>query len=107
MNIATSYSIRGFRRRLLIFALCFGLVTIGCIYVNFNPIAFFTEFHYVKNLLGEMFMPDFKRTFSSPSISLSIAQTLSMAFLGTLFGCITALGLGFMAAGNIMPWKGI
>lgn len=36
-------------------------------------------------------------------IYVGIAQTLAMAFLGTLLGTIGALGVGFLAARNVMP----
>jgi phosphonate transport system permease protein len=36
-------------------------------------------------------------------IYVGIAQTVAMAFLGTLIGTIFALGLGFLAAKNTMP----
>jgi phosphonate transport system permease protein len=37
------------------------------------------------------------------NIYIGIAQTIAMAFLGTLLGTIFALGLGFLAARNTMP----
>lgn len=37
------------------------------------------------------------------NIYTGIAQTIAMAFLGTLLGTIFALGLGFLAAKNTMP----
>jgi phosphonate transport system permease protein len=42
-------------------------------------------------------------TWSYAQIYVGIAQTLAMAFLGTLLGTIGALGVGFLAARNIMP----
>ena len=37
------------------------------------------------------------------AIYTGIAQTIAMAFLGTLLGTIFALALGFLAAKNTMP----
>ena len=42
-------------------------------------------------------------TWSYRQIYAGIAQTLAMAFLGTLLGTIGALGVGFLAARNVMP----
>ena len=42
-------------------------------------------------------------TWSYRQIYVGIAQTLAMAFLGTLLGTIGALGVGFLAARNVMP----
>lgn len=43
-------------------------------------------------------------TWSYRQIYVGIAQTLAMAFLGTLLGTIGALGVGFLAARNVMPF---
>lgn len=42
-------------------------------------------------------------TWQYRQIYVGIAQTIAMAFLGTLLGTIFALGLGFLAAKNTMP----
>ncbi len=42
-------------------------------------------------------------TWAYDQIYVGIAQTLAMAFLGTLLGTIGALGVGFLAARNVMP----
>jgi phosphonate transport system permease protein len=42
-------------------------------------------------------------TWNYASIYLGIAQTVAMAFLGTLMGTVIAIGLGFLAARNTMP----
>jgi phosphonate transport system permease protein len=42
-------------------------------------------------------------SWSYAQIYVGIAQTVAMAFLGTLIGTIFALGLGFLAAKNTMP----
>lgn len=42
-------------------------------------------------------------TWQYGNIYTGIAQTIAMAFLGTLLGTIFALGLGFLAAKNTMP----
>jgi phosphonate transport system permease protein len=75
------------------------------VFVGFNPLGFFTEFHYVRDLLGEMLMPEFRQVFSNPTVWGSVQQTLSMAFLDTLFGCMAALVLAFCAASNVMLVK--
>jgi len=94
-----------FRYRLTYLIAALTVLGAGCMFVGFNPLGFFTEFHYVRDLLGEMLMPEFSQVFSNPTVWGSVLQTLSMAFLGTLFGCLAALVLAFCAASNVMPVK--
>ncbi len=88
-----------------IFSVSAIIVAVACIYMNFNPLGFFTEFHFVRDLLGEMFMPNYKVLADNSSIGFSILQTLSMAFLGTIYGGIIAVILAFLAAINTMPYR--
>jgi len=88
-----------------IFSISAVVVALACIYLNFNPIGFFSEFHYVRDLLGEMFMPNYHVLSDDSSTAYSILQTLSMAFLGTVYGGLIAIILGFLAASNTMPYS--
>lgn len=94
-----------YKQRATVFTVSVIIVSIACVYLDFNPIGIFTEFHYVKDLLGEMFMPNYKVITDNSSIPFSILQTLSMAFLGTLYGGIIAVIIAFLAASNTMPYK--
>ncbi len=94
-----------YKRRMTIFSVSALVVAVACIYMNFNPLGFFTEFHFVRDLLGEMFMPNYRMLADNPSIAYSILQTLSMAFLGTVYGGIIAVILAFLAALNTMPYR--
>jgi phosphonate transport system permease protein len=96
-----------FRNRVVYFIFTLAVLTAGCLFVNFNPVGFFIEFHYVKELLGEMLLPNFNQVFTNPTIWSAVVQTLSMAFLGTLFGCSAALILAFCAASNVMPVRAV
>ena len=94
-----------FKQKITIFSISVIVVSVACVYMDFNPLAFFTEFKYVQNLLGEMFMPNYRVLSDNASTGLSILQTLCMAFLGTLYGGILAVILAFFAASNTMPYK--
>ena len=54
-------------------------------------------------LVSRMFWWQEMDTWAYAQIYTGIAQTVAMAFLGTLLGTIFALGLGFLAARNTMP----
>jgi len=94
-----------YKRKVTIFSISVIVVAVACIYMNFNPIGFFTEFHFVRDLVGEMFMPNFAVLWNNSSIGFSVVQTMSMAFLGTVYGGIIAIILAFLAAANTMPIK--
>jgi phosphonate transport system permease protein len=94
-----------YKQRVTIFSISALVVFVACLYMDFNPIGFFTEFHFVRDLLGEMFMPNYHVLADDASTAFSIVQTLSMAFLGTLYGGIIAIILAFLAASNTMPYK--
>ncbi|AYL94478.1 phosphonate ABC transporter, permease protein PhnE [Mucilaginibacter celer] len=96
-----------YRQKATIFMVSAIFILLACIYLNFNPLMFFTEFHFVRDLLGEMFMPNYQMLYENTSTGLSILQTLSMAFLGTLYGGIIAFLLAFLAATNTMPYKAV
>ncbi len=94
-----------YKRKVTIFSIAVVVVSLSCIYLNFNPIGFFTEFHFVRDLLGEMFPPNYRVLSENSSTINAILQTLSMAFLGTVYGGIIAIILAFLAASNTMPYK--
>ena len=94
-----------YKQKVTYFSIAVLVVAAVCFYMNFNPIGLFTEFHYVKDLLDEMFPPNFRLLSENTSTANSILQTLSMAFLGTLYGGIIALMLAFLSAANTMPYK--
>lgn len=54
-------------------------------------------------LLARMFSWQDMQSWAYAQIYTGIAQTVAMAFLGTLLGTVFALGLGFLAARNTMP----
>ena len=80
------------------------LVVIGfSVYLEFDFLLLFTDFHYLVALAEEMTPPNIGILFSKSEIFLSIFQTISMAFLGTLIGGTTAIILAFLAAENTTP----
>ncbi len=94
-----------YKQRITAFSISAVVIFIACVYMNFNPIGIFTEFHFVRNLLGEMFMPNYRVLSDDASTGFSILQTLSMAFLGTLYGGIISIVLAFLSATNTMPYR--
>jgi phosphonate transport system permease protein len=94
-----------YKQKVTLFSIAAVVVSLCCIYMNFNPLSFFTEFHFVRDLLGEMFPPNYRVFSDNSSIGFSIIQTLSMAFLGTLYGGVIAVIMAFLAANNTMPVK--
>jgi phosphonate transport system permease protein len=94
-----------FKQRVTVFSVSAVVVALACIYTNFNPFGFFTEFHFVRDLLAEMSPPNYHIFSDDASTAYSILQTLSMAFLGTLYGGVIAVVLAFLASTNIMPYR--
>jgi phosphonate transport system permease protein len=91
-------------KRKLTMTIIAGIVLVGiCTFYEFNPTLLLTEFHYVISLLDEMLPPNFSILWTNKSIGISVLQTISMAFLGTLIGGTIALGLSFLAATNTTP----
>lgn len=93
-----------YKRKLIVFSLVSIAVIATSIYLQFNPWLLVTEFHYVTELVGSMLPPNFEILWSK-EIGFSVLETISMAFLGTLFGGLIAIGLAFLAASNTMPLR--
>lgn len=102
MNLALDYQLpsRKFKLRASYFSIFLVVIAGLCIYLDFNFLLFFTDFHYLATLVGEMTPPNFPILISKDQILLSIFQTISMAFLGTLIGGSIAIFLAFFAASN-------
>jgi len=96
-----------YRDRMTVLAIASVVLSLCCIYTGFNPIAFFTEFRSVQALAGEMMPPNYRVMTDDRNIWYAILQTLSMAFLGSLYGGIVAVIAAFLAASNTMPYKAI
>lgn len=94
---------RRFCRRLVGALALVGFLVGASIYLRFNPLVFFTEFHHVASLAREMFPPNFGLFAERPSVFASIGETVSMAFLGTLCGGTVAIALALLAASNTTP----
>jgi phosphonate transport system permease protein len=77
------------------------LVALLCSYIKFNPLVIFTEFHFLQEFFVEMFPPNYALFYENEGVGQSILQTLSMAFLGTIFGGFIGFILSFFAANNI------
>ncbi len=94
-----------YRQKMTVFTVTVVAVALACIYTNFNPLGIFMEFHYVRDLLGEMMPPNYRVLSENSSTLMAILQTLSMAFLGSLYGGIVAVVIAFLAASNTMPFR--
>jgi phosphonate transport system permease protein len=80
------------------------VVVAVCIYLKYNPFLIFADFTPIQRLLGEMLPPNFSLLWQ-PIIGKAIAQTASMAFLATFYGCLIAFILAFLTAANTMPLR--
>jgi len=104
-NVNITLPSKKYKRKMTIFTVSTAVIVITCIFMDFNPLVFFTEFHYVRDLLGDMFPPNYRVLSENNSTTYTILQTLSMAFLGTVYGGIIAIIAAFLAASNTMPYK--
>jgi phosphonate transport system permease protein len=96
-----------FLRRLIVGAATVGALVITGALLGFKPWLLITDFHHILRLAGEMTPPNFALLFSKASLYKTVAETLAMAFLGTLAGGAFALLLAFFAAANTSPHPAI
>lgn len=83
----------------LILLLLFGWSLID---LNLSPKLFVEGIPHFFNLVREMFPPNWE-IFWRGKILWSIVETLSMALVGTFWGALGALFLGFLGASNVSP----
>jgi|LauGreDrversion4_1035100.scaffolds.fasta_scaffold08527_4 phosphonate transport system permease protein len=74
-------------------------------YLKIDITILFTDFHYVFELINEMFPPNFDVIWDNNTIFNSILQTISMAYLGTLIGGLIAFLFSIIASNNIFNFK--
>jgi len=96
-----------YKQRITVFMVAAIVVALACFYTNFNPIGIFTQFRYVRELIGDMSPPNYKVLSENSSTLMSVLQTLSMAFLGSLYGGVIAIIIAFLAASNTMRYSGV
>jgi phosphonate transport system permease protein len=92
-----------FRKKATWFSLAMLVVAMISVYLEFDPLLFFTDFHYMVELLGDMLPPNFSVLWNNDTMLYSVVQTLAMAFLGTLTGGTMAIFFAFLAASNTTP----
>ena len=90
-----------FKKKATLTSIVILLVAFLCSYIKFNPLVIFTEFHFLQEFFVEMFPPNYALFYENEGVGQSILQTLSMAFLGTIFGGFIGFILSFFAANNI------
>jgi phosphonate transport system permease protein len=97
-----------FRRPLLerlrdcgLWALFFGLLVYGLYWIDASPLRIWEGLSKLGFLVRFMFPPSDGGAFWE--FAYAIAETLAMAFLGTLIAAIVALPLGFLGAKNVIP----
>lgn len=95
-----------YKRQMTFLAATVALIVFLFIMLKINPIIFFTDFHYMVDLIiKDMLPPNFKIFWTDSLIFKSLLETLSMAFLGALIGGVIALSLAFFASSNTAPNK--
>lgn len=84
----------------------FALLFCWCLYdFNFSPLRIWEGLGRLGRVLSFMFPPHVWQTWREFSEILNgLAETLSMAFLGTLLGAVIAFPLSFLGAKNINRW---
>jgi phosphonate transport system permease protein len=92
-----------FKKKATFFSVSALIIAMVCVYLEFDPLLLFTDFHYMVELVGDMLPPNFPILWNNQTILYSVLQTLAMAFLGTLIGGTIALFLAFLAANNTTP----
>lgn len=92
-----------FKNRITYFSILLLTIVGFSIYLEFDYLLLFTDFHYLVALAQEMTPPNMAALFAKSEILLSIFQTISMAFLGSLFGGFIAIVMSFLAADNTTP----
>jgi phosphonate transport system permease protein len=96
-----------FRRRATLLVTAVVLYSGVVAYMEFDPLMIFSEFDHVAELAGEMAPPNLALIWQTPALFTSTYATVSMAFLGTIFGGSFALLLSFFAAANVMPYNAV
>lgn len=95
---------RRFKKILLIAAPLVIVLLWSTLYVDYNGIEK-NGFTVIQSILKGMINPSWNLIFSTArgSIPQLILETVTIAFLGTLFGMVLALPLSFVSASNIVP----
>jgi phosphonate transport system permease protein len=96
-----------FRSRLAVTVASVGVIVATLAWLGANPLMLISDFHFVTNLIGEMLPPNLGLLWSKAELWTSLVETISMAFLGTLFGAAVALVLALLAASNTSPHPGL
>lgn len=96
-----------YKQKVTVFSILSVVVVGTSIYLDFNPLQLFTEFHYVTDLIKSMLPPHFGLVWSSRTIPFAILETICMAFLGSIAGGLLAIGIAFLAANNTMPFRAV
>lgn len=72
-------------------------------YLGIDPSSFGTDWQSILQLAGDMFPPNIALLWRQGGLLNALLETLSMAFLATVFGGCAALVLAFLAATNTSP----
>jgi phosphonate transport system permease protein len=94
---------RKFRNATLFLLATVALLFCSAAYLGIDPSSFSTDLHYVRELAADMFPPNLELIWRKSGLIKSLFETVSMAFLGTVFGGCIALILAFFAATNVSP----
>jgi phosphonate transport system permease protein len=94
---------RKLRRTVLILLATTAVIYLLFCYLDLSPSSFDVDLRFIVDLLKQMFPPNLALFWTKRSIFLSLVETLSMAFLGTVGGGALALFLAFFAATNTTP----
>lgn len=96
-----------FRSMLLSLAGTAAVIFLLLYYLGLKPSNFIVDGRFIGDLFGQMFPPNMSLFWAKKTIYVSLLETLSMAFLGTVVGGAIALFLAFFAATNTTPHPAI
>ena len=106
MILAVPNSVLPSRKRRMIalgFLGTFATLVAAAMYLNVSPENIVSQFHFVVELAQDMLPPNLKLLWQQAGLIEALAETLSMAFLGTVAGGLSALVLALLAAVNTSP----
>jgi len=82
-----------------------GTMYLLILFLHIDLALLFADFHFVGDLLNEMFPPNYSIIWETNVVFSSIVQTICMAYLGTLFGGIIGFGFSIIASNHIFNNK--
>ena len=85
----------------LLMAIC--ALALLLLYIDIPLADLVVDRRFITDLLHQMWPPNFALYWTRDILFISVLETLAIAFLGTVLGCMIGLLLAFLAASNTTP----